>query len=272
VFDQVYPYYCGAGRGARRKYREVSSHWRKRIFRHPWLVAAGLGAPIFVVPALEHHGRWLWLLGVMLGGLLGAYAALLESPPWPVESWRTGFEGERRTARALAPLRSRGFVLLHDLPDRRTSGRDHKGNIDHVVVSTGGVFLLDTKWLTGDVSINGDWVHVQQRDDEDDSSDLRWLASGMRGRAKRLREDIEKQADISFVKAVVVFWNRFEQGVVLGDRVVFVHGERLAGWLQAQGGELTGDRIASVAKCIADTRPREQRARWERVLRVRPWG
>jgi hypothetical protein len=264
VRDRLYPYYCGAGRGARAKYRDVSGRWRKRIFRRPWLIAAGLGAPVFVVAVLEYHNRWLWLLGVLLGGLLGLYVALLESPPARIENWRTGFEGERRTARALAPLRRCGYVLLHDLTDRRTNGQDHKGNIDHIVVSTGGVFLLDSKWLGGEVSIDQDTVHVQMRDDEDDSYDLRKLARGMRGRAVRLQEDIEQRTDVRFVQAVVIFWNRFDAGLVKGENVVFIHGDRLAVWLEEQNGEMSPGWVAHVAACIKDARPPEHRTWWDR--------
>jgi Nuclease-related domain len=259
VRDRLYPYYCGAGRGARAKYRDVSGRWRKRIFRRPWLIAAALGAPVFVVAVLEHHNRWLWLLGVLLGGLLGLYAALLESPPARIENWRTGFEGERRTARALAPLRRCGYVLLHDLADRRRSGQDHKGNIDHVVVSPTGVFLLDSKWLGGEASIAGDTVHVQMRDDDEDSYNEQWSATGVRGRAARLRDDIAQQTDVRRVKAVMVFWNDFDAGLVEGENIIFVHGDRLVGWLQEQRGQMSPDWVTHVAACIKDARPPEHR-------------
>jgi hypothetical protein len=121
VRDWLYPYYCGAGHGAREKYREVHGRWRKRVFRRPRLIYVVLAIPIVVLGFAEHANPLLWLLGVVLSIFLGAYMALVESPPARIENWRTGFEGERRTARALAPLRRRGYVLLHDLPDRRTN-------------------------------------------------------------------------------------------------------------------------------------------------------
>jgi hypothetical protein len=193
------------------------------------------------------------------------YAALRESPPAYIENWRTGFEGERRTARALAPLRRDGCVLLHDLPDRRIGGQDSKGNIDHVVVSRAGVFLLDSKWLGGEVSIERDAVHVQMRDDDDDSYDLRWLARGMRGRAVRLQEDIVQESGVRFVQTVVVFWNKFDAGRVIGDKIVFVHGEHLVDWLLEQKPTMTPERVAHVAACIKAARPSEHRAWWNRL-------
>jgi hypothetical protein len=263
--DWLYPYYCGAGRGAREKYREVHDRWRKRVFRRPRLIYVVLATPIFVVAVLERHNLLLLGFGVFLGMLLGAYVALLESPPGRIENWRTGFEGERRTARALAPLRRRGYVLLHDLPDRRTSEQNHKGNIDHVVISTAGVFLLDSKWLGGEASIDGDTIHVQMRDDDEDSYDLSKLACGMRGCAVRLREDIAQQTDVRWVQPVVVFWNRFEARQVTSENVVFVHGEHLVDWLGEQSPQMTTDKVTRVASCIEDVRPYEHRAWWNRL-------
>ncbi len=263
--DWFYSYYCGAGRSARSKYNEVAGRWRKRIFRRPQLISVGLAVPIVAVAVLEHHHVWLWMLGVLLGSLLTGYIALSESPPGYIENWRTGYEGEQRTARALAPLRRDGYVLLHDLPDRRVGKQDRKGNIDHVVVSTGGVFLLDSKWLGGEASINGDVIHLQRRDDDDDSYDLAWLASGMRGRAARLQEDIAQQAGVRWVQPVVVFWNEFEAGRVDGENIVFVHGDHLVGWLQEQRGEMSRDWVDHVAACIKEARPPEHRAWWDRL-------
>jgi hypothetical protein len=154
--------------------------------------------------------------------------------------------------------------VLHDLPDRRTSQQNHKGNIDHVVISTAGVFLLDSKWLGGAASIDGDTVHVQMRDDDEDSYDLSKLACGMRGRAVRLREDIAQQTDVRWVQPVVVFWNRFEARQVTSENVVFVHGEHLVDWLGEQSPQMTAAKVARVASCIEDVRPFEHRAWWDR--------
>lgn len=263
--DWFYPYYCGAGRGARAKYDEVSGRWRKRVFKRVRWVFVGLAVPLIVGTGLAQHRMWIWLFGVALGALMAVYIALRDSPPGYIENWRTGFEGERRTARVLAPLRRDGYVLLHDLVDRRTGGQDRKGNIDHVVVSRGGVFLLDSKWLGGEASIDADVVHVQRRDDDDDSYDLHKLACGMRGRAVRLQGDIAQQTGVEWVQPVVVFWNRFEAEVDKGNNIVFVHGDHLVEWLREQKPTMTTERVAHVAACIRDARPPEHRRWWDRL-------
>lgn len=123
-----------------------------------------------VLPIVSRAALWVDL-GILVGALIGGLIALLDSPPHRIESWRRGYEGERKTARALAKLRRSDCVVLHDLPDRRQNDRCLGGNIDHVVVSPGGVFVLDSKWLGGDVSIDGDVVRVQPPDDPDDCSE-----------------------------------------------------------------------------------------------------
>jgi hypothetical protein len=202
------------------------------------------------------------VFGVALGALYGSYLVFRNSPPPYIEYWRAGAEGERKTAAALAPLPRRGYTVLHDLPDRHGNGSS-KANIDHIVISTAGVFLLDTKNLGGEVSVVGDTIHVQRLDDDEDSYSFH-LGGTMRGRAKRLQEDITQQTDVRFVQAVVVFWNPFPAGLVPGDRVVYLHGERLASWLEEQAPKIAPDTVSRIAAVIAQARPRENQTWWER--------
>ena len=257
--DWLYPYICGAGRGARKTYSAASKRWRKRVFRGPHVITALLVAAIVVLIIAVPGDGWIVVAGAGLGLLLGVYLTLLESPPGYIENWRTGAEGERRTARTLAPLRRRGYKLLHDLPDRRSPKFDSKSNLDHVVVSSAGVFLLDSKLLGGAVSIKGETVRVQRRDDEEESYDLWWLARTMRGRARRLQEDIEQATGIRSVLPVVVFWNEFSAGLVEREGLVFVSGKRVASWLEQLPKSLEPQQVASVGACVKEQRPRENR-------------
>lgn len=267
--DWLYTRRCGAGRGAQRKHEVAIKRWRERVLKKLRLPLVGT-ALILIGPEATSPHFTSWCLGLVLGALLGVYFALREMPPPHIERWRRGAEGETRTAGALAPLRHEGYVLLHDLPDRRLSDRDLKGNIDHVVVSTAGVFLLDSKWLAGEASIEMDVVRVQMVDDEDESYELRRLASGMRGRALRLKEDIAQHAELRFVQAVVVFWNPFPAGIVEDKRVVYLEGARLSDWLRQQSPTIAADRVALIASAIVEARPPEVRKRWERIRARRP--
>lgn len=74
-----------------------------------------------------------------------------------VARWASGAWGEEATADALAGLQRRGFAVLHDVP---VPGR--RENLDHVVVSRGGVAVIETKRWAGRVVI-GRSVRVDGR-------------------------------------------------------------------------------------------------------------
>ncbi|MGO8906596.1 MAG: nuclease-related domain-containing protein [Solirubrobacteraceae bacterium] len=263
----LYPYYCGAGRGARKKFRKAYKRWRKRVFRRVGWVFAGVAVALVIAAWLDADRFSTWVLGVVFGVLVAIYLTVRDSPSPYIEYWRTGAEGEQRTARALAPLRRDGFVLLHDLPDRRASDKNYEGNVDHVVISTAGVFLLDSKYLGGEASMDGDIVHVQMLDDDAESTSKN-IGRPIRGQAVRLWEDIA-HTGISEVRPLVVFWNRFPDTLVKRHRVVYLHGKRLAAWLQTQEATMTPDMAAYVAATIARIRTPEDRTWWERLATFR---
>jgi hypothetical protein len=64
---------------------------------------------------------------------------------------------------------------------------------------------------------------------------------------------------------VMVFWNHFDAGLVEGENIVFVHGDRLVGWLQEQRGEMSSEWVDHVAACIKKARPPEHPALWNRI-------
>jgi hypothetical protein len=81
-----------------------------------------------------------------LGGLLLA----LSADPQSTTAWATGALGEQAIGQSLDTLRDQGIAVLHD---RRIPGT--KANIDHLVISQAGVFVIDTKHYKG---------RVEQRD------------------------------------------------------------------------------------------------------------
>lgn len=74
------------------------------------------------------------------------------------ELWERGAQGEVATALALAELPP-PWVALHDLrwPDRP------RANIDHVVVGPGGVFVIDSKEWSGEVSLQDEVLRQNGR-------------------------------------------------------------------------------------------------------------
>jgi hypothetical protein len=74
-------------------------------------------------------------------------------------SWDKGARGERRSAEALDPLGERGFVLLYNrlMPDGR-------GDIDSVAIGPTGVWVIETKNLSGAVEVVHDRLFVKDYD------------------------------------------------------------------------------------------------------------
>jgi hypothetical protein len=65
------------------------------------------------------------------------------------QSFETGAEGEIATGRILDALKSKGWIVLHDL---RWPGRP-RANIDHIAVGPGGIVVIDTKNWSGRVDV-----------------------------------------------------------------------------------------------------------------------
>ena len=66
-------------------------------------------------------------------------------------AWAIGAHGERETGRILDRLRAFGYHVIHDV---RVPGS--LANIDHVVIGSTGIFLIETKSYSGTVRLSGD--------------------------------------------------------------------------------------------------------------------
>jgi hypothetical protein len=77
---------------------------------------------------------------------LGGVILALSSDPQSTTAWGDGASGEETVGRHLDALRAEGMAVLHD---RRIPGA--KANIDHIVISPAGVFVVDPKNYRGKV-------------------------------------------------------------------------------------------------------------------------
>lgn len=86
-------------------------------------------------------------------GRLAGVAKLLSDDPQSTKAWARGAEGERRLAAHLTRLLGDRAVFLHD----RKVGR---ANIDHLIVASSGVWVVDAKNYTGRVEYRnvGGWL------------------------------------------------------------------------------------------------------------------
>lgn len=174
---------CKAGQFAAERYDLRHRAWLRRVWWVLPLVALPLVA-IFVMFGLlfqRQHMEFFWGLGFGAGFTFAV--ALAQSPPAHIERWRLGAEGERATARALRTLVTSGWVLINDVQ------RD-RGNIDHILVGPAGVFVLETKNLSGRVSAAEDVLRVRYRVDPDDGYVLDRVGTATRGRAASLQAQL----------------------------------------------------------------------------------
>jgi hypothetical protein len=88
--------------------------------------------------------------GLLFAVLVAVFAAIrIWGPRQSTVAWRQGAEGEERLGYHLDQLTGEGFVILHD---RRVPGSP--ANIDHLVIGPTGVFVVDAKNFSHQLSLN----------------------------------------------------------------------------------------------------------------------
>jgi hypothetical protein len=147
--------------------------------------------------------------------------------------------GSAQVAEVLQRIRSKGFVVFHDLP-----GSSRK--IDHVVVGPSGIYAIETKARSGSGTI--DYL----TDEElifagriKDGRPLRYARGGAAAVQKRLHHELE---DSYPVKPLVVFvgdWNVRAHKKNLTVHVTTL--DKLVQYFDEQPPELTGKEIDLIA-------------------------
>jgi hypothetical protein len=146
------------------------------------------------------------------------------TPDW-IDNWMLGAEGEKKTKKRLDRLPRETWTAIHDIETQH-------GNVDHLVIGPGGVFVLDSKRWQGTLTAEGDALHVERWGDRND-----WTWNGAKavtGLAMETRDRIRAQSRIvHFVQPVVVIWGDFPEGIAEG-KITFVHGDHLIEWLESR--------------------------------------
>ncbi len=198
------------GQSASTKYEELARAWRRQARSKFLLVGSAflaIAVAVNVLSGVSHH--WRSYAGFVTGALAGVFVTLVSSPPAWIEHWQDGAWGEERTGKVLEQLLDEGWQVVHDLPAKY-------GNLDHVVVGPGGIFLLDSKRWHGSVSIAGDVATIQRIEDSDLSYRYE-KASHLRGQAAEVNERVRLKTRATFwVSPVVVIWGDFPEKIVEG--------------------------------------------------------
>lgn len=116
-----------------------------------------------------------------LGNVIGGFALAITGEPQSTRAWERGSIGEQKLAEALAGVA--GLTVLHD---RRVSGT--RGNIDHIVISPAGVFVVDAKRYSGLIRIRDrggffsrdDRLYVGGRDCSALATNMDWQVSAVK--------------------------------------------------------------------------------------------
>jgi hypothetical protein len=227
----------------RRSYEEMRRSWLRR--NRPLFFALGaITGAVIVVTFLA--GRAFpaagWLLGFLAGAVTTTLSLLRASPPGWIENWQVGALGERATARRLRLLEPQGWVILHDL-------QAGQGNIDHIAVGPGGVFLLDSKRPGGEVRVEGGKVTVHRLD----APHLYYNHPGtaqLLHLARRTHDRMLARSRINmWVSPVMVIWADFPQRIV-DERCAYVHGDELVAWLQTRPRRIAPERVEQIADAV----------------------
>ncbi len=266
-----------AGASARQEYerrRGRDQEARRRNFPRSLVMVL---ATFFGVYGLVQVGVWVanrWLISWMFaqfgargpsevvdprtarvfGLLLGAIAAFrLATEAWgsrqTTEAWKKGYEGEVRTGQQLDDL-PEGYTVLHDL---RLPGT--RANIDHVVIGPTGVFTVETKNYSSDVTIRSGTARRAGR-----SMDP--VLAQANGQASALRRVLrcEVRAVVCVQGAGVALQGWFAKPVV--DGVRFCSGRRLGDVLTRMPSALSGGEVERLSQAArAQFRPATRSAK-----------
>jgi hypothetical protein len=175
------------------------------------------------------------LLGV--AGLLEAAAGTLLAVVLlsvPVRRRRPVADVERSTESVLRRLDEGAWVSARS------------GSFEHLVVGRSGAFLLETKRIEGEAMLREGVLAVLRdggwRGDEA-------LGTRMRASARDARR-LLGAANINWVAPVVVLWCEFPAQLAELGGVTYVHGSRLADWLEWQPASVSAQSVENARSCL----------------------
>ncbi|HEY2557593.1 MAG TPA: nuclease-related domain-containing protein [Diaminobutyricibacter sp.] len=115
---------------------------------------------------------------------IGGFLLAISDDPQSTKAWATGAAGEMALGRRLDGLVNESTFALHD---RRIPPT--KANIDHIVVSSSGVFVIDAKKYKGRPSLRVEGGFLRPRVEKlmVGSRDQTKLVDGVRGQVAKVR-------------------------------------------------------------------------------------
>ncbi|CAL8971135.1 hypothetical protein PROP_03581 [Propionicimonas sp. T2.31MG-18] len=229
------------GASAQRRHDSLRKDWLRRNRKFFGI----LGGILILIGAAANAAFLLlgqpWMGGLFSGAVLTFWVLVRQSPPGWIENWQLGAWGEQKTAKELSRLPG-SWVVLHDIKTRRG------GNIDHLVIGPGGVFLLDSKRWSGTVEVRGDELRIVRWEGGPSSP---WAgASQVAALAGETHNRVIAKTRINqWVQPVVVIWAEFPQGSA-GNRYCYVAGDHLVQWLVERPQQIADHRVRQIATAV----------------------
>ena len=161
--------------------------------------------------------NWKLIAGFVCGISLAALSV------WIVVWWRrgkaarSGKRGEKMVAKELARLKRKDFIVLNDLLLPTANGKTSQ--IDHVVVSTRGIFVIETKNHAGRISGSENAQYWQQHL----SSQSRGFYNPIlqnRSHLRAIRRHLPKQLDADLFSSMVVFTEAWRLDIKADDIII----------------------------------------------------
>jgi Nuclease-related domain len=223
------------GGSAQAQWRRLrAAEWAAWIRTLPWRIAATLGIGAGGGVLGSELAPRLGLVIAVLAAAAAGWGLRFRPSPRAVAS-RRGAAGERRTARLLEPLERHGWAALHNV-----AVAGSRGNIDHLVIGPGGVFVVDSKQCRGRLQL--------------DSSGRLWHGSYPLAPALRA---VDFEADraaqvltdpgVAVVPIVAIHGAQVPWGKVVMDGVPVVPARRLPSMLRELTAVLGPERVADLA-------------------------
>lgn len=166
-------------------------------------------------------------------------------------------EGRRRTRQVLKELTSEGWRVFHDCT---LSGGER---IDHLLAGPGGIYLLESRAWHGIVTVDLKGATITPQQDPTAA----WTARGQHRLLPAATAAVVRalsargQGSCPAIRAVVVVWAPFPEGVALSGRITYVAGDRLGSWLRNQPNDpVGGGTMGTHAEPVPEVRPQMSRS------------
>jgi hypothetical protein len=225
-------------------YREARGAWQKTIkwrLRVVTCLLLALSPLLLLLPRLG-----VFFCGVWIGSVSASYMAFWEEPPWFIERWRFGREGERWTEKELRKVEQRGWSVRHDLAN------DGYGNLDHIVIGPGGLFLIDSKHLQGRVVMEDEGLVCRFETSPLSSYPLDRPPEQVGRAAYYLERRLDNTLGwLPRVHGVIALWAEFSEEEVQVGEVAVIHGRSLAEWLLRQPRRWSETAEAAIREAVA---------------------